>query len=291
MRLLAFGEILFDLFPGDAHLGGAPFNFSAHTVLQGGEATLLSAVGADAYGERARSGAAALGVDTGRIAVLPTLPTGTCLVELCEGGHSFHLRDHVAYDRIPYPEGLPPYDVFSFGTLALRHEENRRTCARILAEHAFREVYSDLNLREPYVVREAVLFCLENATVVKISDEELPAVLALSIGRDLPPEEAAHALAAAFPHIRLLLITCGADGALALSTADGAMYRADAAKVKVASTVGAGDSFGAAFLYWYFHGRTVLDALAIASAVGGFVVTHEEAVPFYRIGDILGAIG
>ena len=50
---LCFGEILFDVFGDDRCIGGAPFNFAAHFAQLGGEAVMVSAVGAgDGYSAR-----------------------------------------------------------------------------------------------------------------------------------------------------------------------------------------------------------------------------------------------
>ena len=64
MRLLAFGEILFDCYPDKRFLGGAPLNLAAHAVRCGAEAFLLSAVGKDKAGREAIHGAKAFGVRT-----------------------------------------------------------------------------------------------------------------------------------------------------------------------------------------------------------------------------------
>jgi fructokinase len=40
--VLAFGEVLWDIIGGDAHIGGAPFNFAAHVVKCGFSAAIAS---------------------------------------------------------------------------------------------------------------------------------------------------------------------------------------------------------------------------------------------------------
>ena len=53
-RVLLVGEVLWDLSPGGAQLGGAPLNVGAHLARLGHAARLVSAVGDDALGEKAR---------------------------------------------------------------------------------------------------------------------------------------------------------------------------------------------------------------------------------------------
>jgi fructokinase len=54
MTILSIGEVLWDIFPSGAHLGGAPFNFAASCARLGHHAVFLTAVGDDALGESAR---------------------------------------------------------------------------------------------------------------------------------------------------------------------------------------------------------------------------------------------
>ncbi|MBR6052828.1 MAG: hypothetical protein IKP55_03485, partial [Clostridia bacterium] len=63
MKALSFGEILWDTYPTERHIGGAPLNFSAHFVKAGGEAYMLSAVGADDLGALDISGEQEVEVD------------------------------------------------------------------------------------------------------------------------------------------------------------------------------------------------------------------------------------
>ena len=42
MKILAFGEIIWDILPSGEVLGGAPLNFAAHAAIAGAEAYLLS---------------------------------------------------------------------------------------------------------------------------------------------------------------------------------------------------------------------------------------------------------
>ena len=53
MNVLAFGEILWDVYPDRKCLGGAPLNFAAHLAKHGERAYMLSAVGKDALGAQA----------------------------------------------------------------------------------------------------------------------------------------------------------------------------------------------------------------------------------------------
>ena len=47
MKALSFGEILWDVYPNEKFIGGAPLNFAAHFSKCGGKAYMISAVGKD----------------------------------------------------------------------------------------------------------------------------------------------------------------------------------------------------------------------------------------------------
>ena len=100
-RVLLVGEVLWDLFPGGAQLGGAPLNVGAHLARLGHAARLVSAVGGDALGEKARSAIASLGVDTTLLQSTTRFPTGTATVTVSpEGETSFSIGRPAAYDAV-----------------------------------------------------------------------------------------------------------------------------------------------------------------------------------------------
>ena len=289
MKLLSFGEIIWDVFPDAAHIGGAPLNFAAHTVLQGGKASMLSAIGNDELGKEAlRLVSQELGVGVECVSVVPERPTGQCIVTLNEKGiPSYDLRDDTSYDYISADEKAKGFDVLAFGTLAIRHEHNRKTLRKLMSENSYLEIFSDLNIRAPFYSDESICFCLENATIVKISDEELSIVTKAALGEELSVEDAARALAKKYPQINTVIITLGAKGAYAYDVKKNEDHRCGITDSPVVSTVGAGDSFGATFLYWHLHGKDIPFCLNLASKVSGFVVSREGAVPKYDIKELL----
>lgn len=279
MKFTAFGEILWDVFPDRAYLGGAALNFAAHCALLGVESRLISAVGKDELGERALRELADLGVKTDFVASLEEMETGACRVSLDNQGlPRYDLLRNVAYDAIPQPIGAPTSDLIYFGTLALREEHNRKTIQSLLKEHRG-DVFADLNIRPPHYSEETVRFALENARIIKISDEEMPLVATCIFGKSTFPEEDLLRLAANFPRIEILLLTKGAKGSLALETKTGKIITCPAEKTTVKSTVGAGDSFSAAFLTSYLADRDISLALSRAARLSAYVVSHTEAVP------------
>lgn len=282
MKILSFGEILFDVYGDSANLGGAPLNFCAHAVRAGAEASMLSAVGNDDFGSNALSQVAGYGIDTRHTAVLSDKMTGKCLVTLNEQGvPSYNLLEDVAYDHIPVPQlNGESFDVFYFGTLALRSDDNRNTVETLLSRNVAKDVFVDINIRPPFYSDESILLALKHATLLKISDEELPVVAKVILGEgEHDPESVIFAIKERFSNVKLLILTCGAEGSVAYDMKTGEVSRCDAVKTKVVSTVGAGDSFCATFIVNYLQGVDTMTALQKASRISAWVVSQEGAIP------------
>lgn len=286
MKLLSFGEVLWDVYPDKAFIGGAPMNFAAHFAKQGGSSAMISALGKDPLGEAAIKQLREWNIDTSFI-TYPEKETGKCLVTLDENQiPSYDLLKDVAYDYISCDGVKGGFDAVYFGTLALRSEYNMKSLRSLLERETFGEVFVDLNIRPPFYSKESILFALEHASVVKISDEEMPTVLG-EIGMEQSQDYAAAsaALADRFANLKVIIVTLGSKGAFAYSALDGSTYSCDAVKVKAASTVGAGDSFSASFLAKYLAGEKIDVCLAHAAKVAAFVVSRYEAVPEYSLSD------
>ena len=281
MKLASFGEILWDVFGNERHMGGAPLNIAAHAALYGFDSYLISAVGDDELGRDALDNVTRLGINPDFMSTKIGISTGRCIVTLdADGMPTYKIDKRSACDEIDTPAvPLTGFDVLCFGTLALRGEGNITTLKKIIDEGDFTELYADLNIRAPFYSSRSVEFCLNNASIVKISDEELPVVADVLGVKYTTPEVAAKQLSDRFPNIKLIIITLGEHGSLCLDAAEGRVYHASAQKTTVLSTVGAGDSFGAAFLASYLTARDIPRALTVASHVSAYVVSKLEAVP------------
>ena len=101
---LIFGELLFDQFEsGETVLGGAPMNVAWHLQALGLDPTLVSRVGKDALGDRARAALRVAGLSDADIQLDEKFPTGSVQVRLKEGSPTFEIVQDVAYDHIDIP--------------------------------------------------------------------------------------------------------------------------------------------------------------------------------------------
>ncbi len=285
--VLSVGEIIWDVYPNSRVIGGALLNFAAHCKLCGVQSFLLSAVGNDELGDEALAFLERVGVDTPYVARLP-YPTGQCTVTLKDGGvPQYQLEKNTAYDHFAVTDPLldeakrAKFDACVFGTLIQRTDEAKEKLKKLLSVGHFREILCDINLRTDNYDLGGILFCLSNATVLKISCEEEPELRRLGIYEtdgDTPPE-IVQAIVNRYPQIHTVLLTDGGNGAYAYFAPEKELLFEPARKVKVASTVGAGDSFGAAWLASYLTGATRIRCLKKATDVSGYVVSCLDAVP------------
>ena len=179
LRIVSFGEVLFDIFDDGARLGGAPLNLAVHLHRLGVESLLVSAVGQDTLGDVAIQEIVREGLPVDHVARVPQ-PTGSVTVSLNEAkvpAYRF-LRD-CAYDYIPVPKlDLSELDLFCFGTLAQRGEASRSTLRRLLSGIRCR-VFCDVNLRLDFYSKEILEHSLAAADVVKLNDDELPVIASM----------------------------------------------------------------------------------------------------------------
>lgn len=279
LKILSFGEILWDVYPDGEEIGGAPFNFISWTAKLGADSAFLTAVGEDERGEKTLNAIARRGVRTDFVETL-SHPTGICDVVTDERGvPSYRLRPDAAYDHIRIDAQRVAderFDVFYFGTLAQRSAHNRAELIDLLDRTSFPEIFCDVNLRPDCYDGESVKRCLSRATVLKFSEEELPALRrAAGAGEG----DFYTFLAANYPNIKVIARTLGGEGSEVFDTRSRTALRFRPERgVRVVSTVGAGDSYGAAFLFCYASGLPLSECGKRATEISSYVVSIKGAI-------------
>jgi fructokinase len=272
MTILGIGEILWDVFPDTARLGGAPFNFAVHAHRLGHRVVFLSAVGDDAPGRAALARAAALGLTTEFIQVAAGQPTGSVSVRLDAEGHpDFTIHRPAAYDYLALDErqlallaALRP-DWIYFGTLYAMDTRARQVLRRVMDAVPGARRFYDVNLRRGCYTPELVRELLALAGAVKMNDDEAEL---------FPDLGAAPAVA----------ITRGERGCLVRIASDRA--ECPGYPVKVADTVGAGDAFAAAFLHGLAAGWSAAKTGDFANRLGALVASRPGAVPEWSLAEL-----
>ena len=277
--IVGIGELLFDVFPDRKALGGAPTNFAYHCQQLGHQAISVSAIGRDTLGEEIKAELQARQLPA--ILQEADYPTGTVQVTLsATGSPTYEISEGVAWDHIAFTDELRALaqrtDAVCFGSLAQRHEASRTAILSFLKampEGSLR--IFDINLRLQYYTRETIHTSLEHADILKLNDEEVPIVARL-LGLEGDMEAVCRQVLTDYS-LRAVILTRGADGCL-IYHEKGSVFHPSAC-IKVADTVGAGDSFTAGFVSALLAGRSHLEAVALATRVAAFVCSHHGAMP------------
>jgi fructokinase len=281
-RILAFGEILWDIIEGEAHLGGAPLNFAAHVHQCGLSSGIVSCLGNDDLGNRAMKEVERLGVKTDLI-LRRNKKTGTVKVEINEGQPDYEIFKQVAYDFIDLGrldhKSIRAYNIFYFGTLAQRSDCSRESLYDILDQHSFDQIFYDVNLRKDSYTKEIIEKSLSRCSIFKSSDEEVTILSQMLFGDNLSFRDFAENVSNHYPNIKIVIITAGGKGSYVYQ--GGVLIEVPSDPIEVKDTVGAGDSFSAAFLTTFLRSNDAVKSVTIANHVGGFVASHHGAIPTY----------
>lgn len=260
--------------------GGTSSNTAAALAKLGLGCAFVGTVGDDNYGRFVRDDLAELGVDVSGLVVDPSLNTVGVFAFIDETGErylwgwprekqSFKVIDE---NRVDFERICRADWVHSSGMSLVYDTSVRSTITRI-----FREAHSagvptsfDLNLR----VDDGVLdpdFAQALDAIMGDVDYLLgsgPDEFAYLGGGTW--EENAAALAR---DGRTVIARDGARGSMALF--DGKVVRADAYRVEVEDTVGAGDVYNAGFISGILAGRDISEALRLGNAVSGYTVARK----------------
>ena len=286
-RVLAIGEILWDVFDDAPRLGGAPLNFAAHARRMGHDAILVSATGADDLGARARARIESLGLNARFVRTTAIYATGAALVQLGPGGQpAFRIQRPAAYDETALTEGDLEWlaewqpDWLYYGTLMFTADMPRLALKSLLKRLPNARRFYDVNLRPDSYSEELVRELLSRANVVKLNETEMDALREIA---DLSRESIAAFCSDGTKRFgwETACVTLGERGC-ALWRA-GEYVEAPAVAVKVADTVGAGDAFAAALLDGLSRQAKLTEIAEFANRVGAIVASRAGAIPDWNL--------
>lgn len=304
--ILSCGEALIDMLPFQTadgldgfvpHAGGAIFNTAVALGRLGIPAGLFASLSTDNFSEVLIGGLQESHVSTAHI-LRKDLPSTLAFVHLSDGHATYSFFDENSAGRMLLPADLPEtledIDCLFFGGISLVSEPAADAYAELLIrESDDKLIMLDPNIRPDFIqnesgYRDRLDRVIARSDIVKISDEDLNWL----IPSDDALETKARKVLDAGP--QMLLLTRGGAGATALAR-DGRFLSVPAQPVKVADTVGAGDTFNAGFLAeLYQRGlsnkkgiQTISDedlnaCLSFAARVAGVTVTRAGANPPWR---------
>jgi fructokinase len=261
---LVCGEALFDFFSENdaselaskvnfkAIAGGSPFNVAVGLCRLGVDAALFAGLSTDYLGRRLLQVLQDEGVDTDYLVDFPA-PTTLAMVAVgANGSPHYSFRGEGCADRQLKPEHLPELGTqvrgLHIGSYSLVVQPVADTLLELVRRESGRRLISlDPNVRlnpEPNIElwRSRIATLVEHADLIKVSDEDLNLLY--------PGQDPARVIDGWLQHrCQLAFLTRGGEGATVFSRAHGS-WSIPACAVKIADTVGAGDTFQAALITW-----------------------------------------
>lgn len=280
--VIGMGEALWDVLPEGKKIGGAPANFAYHVSQFGLPSCVVSAVGDDALGKEILENLSTKGMNM-LINTVP-YPTGTVQVEIDAAGiPQYDIKENVAWDNIPFNEALENLakdtKAVCFGSLAQRNVVSRETIGKFLdaipAENDPLIIF-DINLRQGFFTKETICESMQRCNILKINDEELVTVSRMFGYPGIDLQDKCWILLGKY-NLKMLILTCGINGSYVFTP--GNVSFQPTPKVEVADTVGAGDSFTAAFIASILKGKSVQEAHSLAVQTSAYVCTKKGAMP------------
>lgn len=277
--IVGLGEILWDVFPERKVLGGAPANFAYHVSQFGFNGYAVSAIGEDLLGKEILDSMEEKGLNY--LIETTDFPTGTVQVELNDAGvPSYEICENVAWDNMPFTERAKNLAentrAVCFGSLAQRSEVSKDSIRKFIAAMPDDSLkIFDINLRLNYYSKEIIEESLELANMMKINEDEIVIISEL-FGLKGNDEENCRAILEKY-NLNLLILTKGTEDSYVITPTETSFQ--ETYRVEVADTVGAGDSFTAAFVAAYLHGRPIEQAHKLAVEVSAYVCLQHGAMP------------
>jgi len=282
-----FGEVLWDVFPEEVKMGGAPLNVAFRLRKFERPVAIISAVGNDVLGDRLLQYLDDNLINTAFIQKNEDYQTGKVHVLLdTSGSASYEIQHPAAWDHIQLnkevSERVERSKVFVFGSLACRNPVSKHTLFALLKVANFKVF--DVNLRPPYFSQEILSKLMSSATFIKFNEEELE-LISQKFGSSFTAVEDNMGFISKTFGAKYICVTKGAAGAVLLIEKQ--FYYNSGYKISVKDTVGAGDSFLATLIHNLLSNIESQTALDRACAFGTLVAGSDGANPEIRERDIL----
>jgi fructokinase len=193
----------------------------------------------------------------------------------------YEICENVAWDNIPFTPEMEALarktETVCFGSLAQRNSVSRTTINRFLdcvPETALK--IFDINLRQHFYTLELIEHALSRCNVLKINDDEILIVGKLFGWESKSELEICNQLLHSCD-LEIVVLTNGTKGSYVVTKNETSFKPTPV--VEVADTVGAGDSFTAAFVSSLLRGQSISEAHQLAVDVSAYVCTQHGAMP------------
>ena len=289
-KIVAFGEVVWDILPNDKILGGTPTNMVFRCNSFKEEGFLLSRVGDDELGKAALLRLIELGISDEDVQIDFEFPTGTVNISLNENNEAnFHVTPDVAFDHIEFSaEALKlarNADCLFYGLLPQRFGISKNTLRELINESPDSVHFLDLKLFHHFFNVKVVEYLLECSHIVRIKEKEIE-FLGRELGINHDNIETFCSLLIKRYKINVVLITRGDAGVFAFDKRERAFYDSGY-QIKVEDNIGSGIAFCAGFLHYYLNGKSIQDSLNFGNAAGALNTTKRGATEYFNKKDVL----
>lgn len=266
--LFAIGEALIDFIPSETgcdfdkvksfspKLGGAPANVLGAFAKLGGRTQLITQLGNDPFGHKIAKELAEFHIGTDYVLFTDAANTALAFVSLSsDGNRTFSFYRNPSADMLYDSENIceemfQDCYALSFGSVALgglpMRESHKK--AIVTAKKQGAVISFDPNIRfllwkNRQDLKNAIDEFLPLADIIKISDEEIEFITGVG--------DVKKGAAMLLQNAKIVLCTCGAEGAYACTKNAGVFVPSE--RVKAIDTTGAGDAFHGSFLYQLYR--------------------------------------
>lgn len=289
-KIVAFGEVVWDILPDGKVLGGTPSNLVFRCNSFNEQGFLLSRVGDDELGREALKRLKELRISDENVQIDTEFSTGTIHITFDEN-HDPHfvVTPDVAFDHIEFSaEALKlsrDADCLFYGLLPQRFGLSKNTLRELIKESPDSIHFLDLKLFEHFFNRQVVENLLEFSNIVRIKEKEI-AFLSSELGLETAEIEPFCRKIIQKYKIDLILITRGQNGIFALHRKKG-VFTDSGYQIDMVDNIGSGMAFSAGFLHYYLNGRGIQQAINFGNAAGALNATKHGATTFFDKKDVL----
>lgn len=289
-KIVAFGEVVWDILPNGKVLGGTPSNLVFRCNSFNEEGFLLSRIGDDDLGNDALKELRKLGISDENVQIDGEFPTGTVNITFDENNESqYEVALDVAFDHIEFStEALllaRNANCLFFGLLPQRFGISKNTIRELIKESPDSIHFFDLKLFNHFFNLKVVEYLLINSNIVRVKEKDIPFLKKELKLKSKNLEDFCAQLSGKYK-IDIVLVTRGKDGVFAFHHKKGAFYDLGYV-IEIEDNIGSGIAFCAGFLHYFLNGKTIQEAISFGNAAGALNTTKRGATTFFNKKDVI----